>query len=475
MSSRFFDSEREIRMLKLSDENKLLCDEILSEFEAMDFDEFLSDDQMDSRRSYITLGSLLFYKNWLLSSHLSWSDQSDINLYLKHHALYHIMASKSLDNLVIWLEVFPTARCDSPLIPLPGYVEPRGRWFLLIVGLNNYLMCSILETGGISQQAVGNPSVDIFFVDQIKSTLEQLDEDDVSMAICCEESICSEEKNISLANVDKFLPKIKTKDDNISPQKIPQSPKTPVSPMKSDPGRYKYSPHSDRHSNASDDIDSSHGNIKRQGSKLSYGSNDSTGSSNSAGQQKIQSKVGRLSSVVDISGIGRSLSVLHLDTPVDNDHTTDCNKVTRGRCNVLFNYIQIDSTSGVIITPTDTQLTMYQSAISTQLINSIYHCCSNLRKSFHYTRQTEKPRERKKSLYESSDKITDVEEQGVLFNLTPNHPTSSSSAKKSQPSSLSYWVIGRRFREEDKEIYVCFHESVPQSTVEMAFTLGFGS
>ncbi|ESO89401.1 hypothetical protein LOTGIDRAFT_164993 [Lottia gigantea] len=475
--SRFFESEAGLRKLWLSDENRVICDEILSEFEAFDFDEFLPDDVLEKRRQYTSLGSVLFYKNWLLTSHVSQSIQSDINLYLKLHSLYLIMATKSLDNLVIWEEIFPSCYSSQCITSLPGYQEPSARRFLLIVGLNNYLLCTVLESGGISHLVEGNPSVDNFYVDQMKSTIEQLDEDDASMTECCEESIQSNEVSPTLASLDQFLPRTRTKDD--SPQKLPSSPKTGT-PVKS-----KFSPHFDRQSTTSDDrgSDNSYPNISRQGSKLSYGSNDSTGSSNSASQQK-HGKLGRFSSMVD--GINKSLSVLHLDGDVSADSKE--NRLSRGKLNVLFNYIELDRSEGILITPTTQQLAVKQNMMMSQLLNSMYHCCSKIRQSFRHNQSStcssshisKNKHSKQQAKFENGDVINDVQEMGVLFQIPNSAGSPESSNKKhhhhtSQP--LSYWVVGRRIRSEDseKELYVCFHESVSQSTIEMAFRLGFGS
>lgn len=45
------------------------------------------------------------------------------------------MAKKSVEDLVIWREMFPTRRFHSREASPPGYTEPTGHWFLLLVGM----------------------------------------------------------------------------------------------------------------------------------------------------------------------------------------------------------------------------------------------------------------------------------------------------------------------------------------------------
>jgi hypothetical protein len=43
-------------------------------------------------------------------------------------------------------------------------------------------------------------------------------------------------------------------------------------------------------------------------------------------------------------------------------------------------------------------------------------------------------------------------------------------------TSETFWIIGRSYKNHgaEKEFYVCYSDSIPQSTVEMAFKLQFG-
>ncbi|KAL3880858.1 hypothetical protein ACJMK2_033064, partial [Sinanodonta woodiana] len=179
-----------IRWLRLSQNDKLLCDEILSEFEASDFLELEED--KDKPRHYAILGTSLYYKEYMLSSHLFWEDLNDIHLFLKYHFLLSLVTNRSVEELVIWREVFPTRHCHVERQIVPGFPEPSGRWFLLVVGIKHFILCTLLEAGGYASEAVGKPGPDLFFVDQAKATILQLEADDVNITERCEERLYSE-------------------------------------------------------------------------------------------------------------------------------------------------------------------------------------------------------------------------------------------------------------------------------------------
>ena len=49
----------------------------------------------------------------------------------------------------------------------------------------HFLLVTVLEAGGCSQEALGKPGPHPLFVDQARATLVQLDADDVHMSSCC--------------------------------------------------------------------------------------------------------------------------------------------------------------------------------------------------------------------------------------------------------------------------------------------------
>ncbi|XP_067661219.1 protein inturned-like [Haliotis asinina] len=475
-SSKFLSSLSAVRSLHLAQDQELICDEILSEFEAADFDEFMEDEELNSRRAYTIVGTSLFYKCYQLCSHLPSDDSRDLHLFLRHQSLLHLVALQSVDEIVVWQEVWPSYRHPGT----HGYPTPKARHFLLVVGMKHFLLGCLLEMGGCTQWGTGKMAPHPLYVDQAKATLLQLETDDVTMAEWCDERIISDAGSVSLVGAERYLRSKSSKEESVmmSPVKPTGSPKSAPSPLKSsvDGGVFKYrsSPLADRKPGSEGDPDRSPSTehstpvMTRQGSKLSYGSNDSGGSGSSTGAPR--SKSSRKSFQNDMSSISRSLSALQVEElPVHGGHA----KITRGGENVLFHYVQLYDLEGVYVTPSDYELASVQGAIHCQLLDNFYRCSLHIRKLF-----TEQKQVKELQLCTSppprfgvNSTLEDLEEHGVMF----KHAYLTSPEAKKNTTVLCYWVVGRRFPLPDqRELYVCFHESVTQSLVEVAFNLGFG-
>ncbi|KAM9143316.1 protein inturned isoform 6-T6 [Pangshura tecta] len=166
-SALFLDNLPGVRWLTLAQEIKIEIDTALSDLEAADFAE-LSEDYYDIRRLYMILGSCLFYKGYLIGNHLPKEDLIDIALYSRHYCLLPLAAEQRIGQLVIWREVFPHHHLQpSETSGVTGYREPEARYFLLIVGLRHFMLCVLLETGGCTSKAIGNPGPDCIYVDQV--------------------------------------------------------------------------------------------------------------------------------------------------------------------------------------------------------------------------------------------------------------------------------------------------------------------
>nr|XP_055173035.1 protein inturned isoform X5 [Nyctereutes procyonoides] len=174
-SAVLLDSLPGVRWLTLPQEIKMELDTALSDLEAADFAE-LSEDYYDMRRLYTILGSSLFYKGYLICSHLPKEDLIDIAIYCRHYCLLPLAAKQRIGQLVIWREVFPQHHLQpSTDSNTEVFQEPEGRYFLLIVGLKHYMLCVLLQAGGCASKAIGNPGPDCIYVDQVKTTLHQLE------------------------------------------------------------------------------------------------------------------------------------------------------------------------------------------------------------------------------------------------------------------------------------------------------------
>ncbi|XP_052078320.1 protein inturned-like isoform X2 [Mytilus californianus] len=441
------------KAINFTDDTKLLCDEILSEFEASDFDDFLDPISKDARREYSILGSCTFYKEYLLCNHLCQSDLQDVHLFLKHHCIIQMLARKPVEELVVWREMFPSQYCQKVQSCPQGYQDPHdARWFLLVIGMKQFLLCTLLEAGGCSRSQKGNPGPHPFIVSQAKATLLQFEADEVTMTQSIEHRLSKISKGPCLSCADSVITGHKQKKDEniiITPQKSRLSSK-----------------------NSHDDYDivgkgggSEHSTpvMKRQGSKLSYGSNDSGESSGSVGISN-KAKISKAGSVFDITSIPHVV----LSQGDEISHI----RLTRGVDNCLFHFISINEFEGTYISPTQQEMSVVNGALQEVILNHFYTACLHIRNLFQQsvkskTKQVDQPKK-----YGEDMSFTNVKEQGVMFTcVIPQHLENSK--KQPPPLSLTYWAVGRKFPDE-KEMYVCFHESVPQTAIEMAFKLDSG-
>lgn len=443
----FYESISGAQSLSLSQENMLLCDEILSEFEAADFDEFMEEDELFDRRAFNVLGTCLYYKEYLLCNHLPASDFQDIHLFIKYHSLLQLMAKKSVEDLVIWREMFPTRRFHSREASPPGYTEPTGHWFLLLVGMKHFLLATLLEMGGCTKSRNIPLSPDPFYVSQAKATLLQFETDDVAIAQSCEKRLSADPCGPTLVSADSMLQGVKSKKEEnsfISPTKVQDSPKNRI--PEDSPDHYK--------GGSTNDVSTP--TMKRHGSRLSYGSNDSAGSGSSSGPQnkgKLGSKSG---SVFDVNSINSAINL----------EPQKVIRVTRGSQNTLFHLIQFDGLEGIVISPSPQALAASQGHLQSQVLTNFYKSCLQIRNSFHRT-STHPIKLNHKNMKRRVHAV-DHQEHAVLFRHTQPQEN------KRPPVVLLYWVVGRQLRHE-KEMFVCFHESIPQSAIEMAFRVGFGT
>lgn len=77
----------------------------------------------------------IYFQDYLLCSHLCQEDFQDVFLFLKYHCILHLVNKQPVDDLVIWREVFLSRLCHMVRGDNPGYREPKGRWFLLVVSM----------------------------------------------------------------------------------------------------------------------------------------------------------------------------------------------------------------------------------------------------------------------------------------------------------------------------------------------------
>ncbi|CAL1526852.1 unnamed protein product [Lymnaea stagnalis] len=289
------------------------------------------------------------------------------------------------------------------------------------------------------------------------------------MSSCCEEKLNSLTEGILLASAEQLCSLTSPRSRTLVRNGGQRPPLTPSKSASDNPFmlRSKSVDRIERESPSQNDL-TGPVVMRRHGSKLSYGSNDSAGSSSSAGQSK--GKGSRVSSIADLSGIVRSQSVLHIDLPHD---VLSGARLSRGKDNTLFNYVYLESGEGILICPTEAELSEVHSNLQQEVIQNFCLSCQKIRPLFAQQVPKSDSSEIEPSLFSTSRLIdTSYIEAGVLFHCA----FQSNIDRKQQVSSLGYWVIGRCWSSPShQEMYVCCHESANQALVEMAFSIGFGT
>ncbi|XP_061441064.1 protein inturned isoform X2 [Rhineura floridana] len=460
-----------VRWLLLPQEIKVEIDTALSDLEAADFAE-LSEDYYDMRRQYTILGSCLFYKGYLISSHLPKEDLLDIALYSRHYCLLPLAAEQCIAQLVIWREVFPQHHLQGCKASLEGYGEPKARYFLLTVGLRHFVLSVLLEAGGCSSKAIGNPGPDCIYVDQVKATILQLDGIDLSI----DETLESPSTPL-LSCVDWFLPSSRDKLESLANlsllNKLQYTTGTISSPAN------KNMPFSDSTLRTHKPSPLSNSGVS------DYGSNSPEAGSGNLNTYSAQSKgLGGLDGSNSLFKVTKKKNVLlnpfNLGTLKKNFSDKEADlynvmKLTSGPENTLFHYISLETMHGIFITPTHAEVAQLSGTIHPQLVKNFYRCCLSIRSIFQQTMMKETKKTAGSGRCSESQKANSgfhqVKEHGVLFECSPDNWTD----QKKPPPTIMYWVVGRLFVDpKPREFYVCFHDSVTEVAVELAFKLSFG-
>ncbi|CAK6981244.1 protein inturned isoform X1 [Scomber scombrus] len=482
----FLDGLPAVRWLTLPPEIKVEVDTVLSDFESSDFGE-MSEDFFGLRRLYVILGSCLFYKSYLIANHLPKEDLLDVCLYCQHYCLLPLASEQRVGQLVIWREVFPQQRANSSSSTAPGFSQPQGRHFLLIVGLRHFMQCVLLEAGGCASPASGSPGPDCVYVDQVKATLLQLEvlEAGIEERLNAPAAPC-------LSCADWFLPSSAARDrlDSLASSspvlsKLAEAVKGSSSGAR---GRSLFgekarrsSPQrslSDSGSEGQMDAGSGSGSSvapglsphstpdsarKLGGRRDSLGSGGSDGSGGSGGLFKMTSRM-KHPNPFYLGTLKKTL------TEKETEEMYNTLKLTSGAENTLFHYVLMETVQGIFIAPTHREVAQLSGSIHPQLIRNFHHCCLSIRAAF---QQSLPARGRR-----TADRpqgggwgLGPVKEHGVLFQCKPENWTDQ---RKPAPT-MTYWVIGRMLLEPvPQEFYVCFHDSVAEVPVEMAFRLSFG-
>ncbi|XP_031232539.1 protein inturned isoform X2 [Mastomys coucha] len=463
-----------VRWLLLPQELKVELDTALSDLEAADFEE-LSEDYYDMRRLYTILGSSLFYKGYMVCSHLPKDDVVEIAAYCRQYCLLPLAAKQRIGQLIIWREVFPRHHLQPPAdSDTEAFQEPEGRYFLLIVGLRHYMLCVLLEAGGCASKATGNPGPDCIYVDQARATLHQLEGVDSRM-----EDQLATSLGPCLSCADWFLAAPREKADGLTTSPILSRLQGPSKAAASPTCRRTF--FSDYSFKARKPSPSRVGGGREPGEgEESVGlsphatpdavrkQRESEGSDDNVALLKLARKKSTLPNPFHLGASKKELSEKELEV-------YNVMKLTSGPENTLFHYVALETVQGIFITPTHEEVAQLGGSVHSQLIKNFHQCCLSIRAVFQQTLKEGK----KKALSggdhlesaNSSSSLSLVKEHGVLFECSPENWTD----QKKTPPVMSYWVVGRLFlNPKPQELYVCFHDSVSEIAIEMAFKLFFG-
>ncbi|KAG7163869.1 inturned-like [Homarus americanus] len=454
-------------VLQDGDEAKLQIDNCLSELESGDFGDDDSDYE-DSLSLYNILGCCLFYKGHLVASHLSCEDLRHVWLFNCHHGLLSLTTHESVSQLVAWRTVYP-----------PGEIgacrNDRIKHYLLVVAMNHCILCLLLESGGISHLVDEGAGPDPLLVDQAEASLYQLHALHVN-SVCEDtlnnggiETISADEK------MGKIMPSKKGKDKNEVVEagglRLPDVPS--ILKQKSSP-----LPESRLHvhDHTGCECEGSLGETSED--SFTHSSRDSL-EEDEEGDDESESDW-RIFKPSESRGLHQY--DLDIKSPLHKRAVSPI-RVTSGKDGVLFHLVQLEVGEGVIIqsrpstmssspiispvavSPISASPSQPPPPFHAQVLQSFRSTCAHIHHVLHAAVRGKEPN----GNYSGSTSLSGIKEHGILFTYTPP-TTDGGSTGKRRPQSFSYWVVGRLLLAPyQREVYVCYHDSIPQNVLELAF------
>ncbi|XP_061619490.1 protein inturned isoform X8 [Phyllopteryx taeniolatus] len=349
-------------------------------------------------------------------------------LFYKSYLIANHLPKEELLDICLYVRhycLLPTAppRRVGPLVIWREVFPPgplRGRRFLLIVGRRCWMQCVLLEVGGCVSHCSASPGPDCVYVDQVNATLLRLE--------IAEEAI--EERLSAPAAPHLFCA------DLFLQAGIAQARLDGLALGNSLFGEKA------RDCGVEGHVDIGSGSSAR----IPGGRQDSLDAS--GGIFKVQRRKHSNPLMKTLSG-------------------RDTGEIwSAGAENAVFHYVLMETVQGIFIAPTQTEEAQLGGSIHPLLIRNFYRCCLSIRAVL-----KENSPLRGQRAPDGPQGSGPVKEHGVLFQCVLENWADQ---RKPAPT-LTYWVIGRLLLEPvPQEFYVCFHNSVPEFPVEMAFRLSFG-
>ena len=412
----FISKLKASQSLRINSEIETEINSLLSELDASDLSDQTEITAM--QRPYHSIGSCLYYKGYLICSHLSASYQRAVNLYCSFHELLNLTSSQGVGQIVIWKEVFPTTLEQSPLKTQsqknPPFKSLGGKYFLLIIGLGQSLCAQILLAGPMATRLLHLPPPDPLIVDRVKEMLDELERYGLFVDL--------EEKSLNAPHLPSINNPLAT---------------------------------------ANKGSDKSIFERATRGSRTSLRTSGDSTDSDGSTATKTQSR--------------SSLPILDTQPQFPGKQIAfdSISFLTSSPINLLFHYLVFDELSGLFLTPPLLSKHSPSSySIQKDLVFIFHTACLEIQRQFRYSRQWQKSfaklnKKYKNYLAEDPELLLgEATEHAINFEWKI-HPDSNTDQSK-----LIFWVIGRRIlRPKPCELYICYQDSTPQSTIEMAFKL----
>ncbi|CAG9134949.1 unnamed protein product [Plutella xylostella] len=484
---------------------KIQIDEAIAELEAADYREW-TDDIDTYQRLYTIVGASLYYSGHLLSSHLQDDDQKEIHALLWFNGILKLSEEKDIEQFIMWKEVFISEHRKQVAGDIKEYRIPDGRWFILVVGKGHFILATLMEAGGCTEDAVGTTPPSPFYVEECESCVQTLYDVELDKYLSrwlahnsrpqiqtSPETLTRQGKKIrdhlskstdtlKLSTLKLAKSQLDLKKRHNSSEQINLGSSTSETSINTsyvgshhnihslhsqwyNPPQKSYRHSSNLDVSYSEDSNSCKSNSEisdervqgRRADREQRSRRDSSGSDSDWDRQEGS----RASGSIDMSDVRKSL--LH-----EINHVTT-HRITAGEENVLFHFVQLESERGVLLAPLKT--------IESQCNNALYaHIMKTFRsasKKIHELLQ-HSIRFKKDTPSNHLNKIlVAVKEYGMLFQA-PQEVLSECGLSKKNTEPYLFWVVGCIFSEpEPRELYLCYHESVPQDLTEVAYLLSY--
>ncbi|XP_037048340.1 protein inturned [Bradysia coprophila] len=419
----------------LPKEAQIRIDDALGEMLAMDYREWNQDEPLKSHREFFMIGCSLYFKSYLLASHLPPVDLIDIEAYLRVFGIFNVLESQTVKDMVLWREIHPKS-VERGLVQKDHiYGIPKGRWFLAVCARYHTLLAVILEsrqmTSGDEQLCI-TPSP--FYIEEIQDTLEHLRTGGVeNLAV----TWISSNKRPQVIQENNENPM-----GNTNPES--QSKKTEIISILK------------RRNNSTENVSEFSKPIPSAGGSSVNSQTFSDDSNHKLDDDESDSD---WDGFPDRSSSGFDVSEL-TETFLKEVSDVIPSKVTAGRENVLFHYVQLEIGQGVLLSSTG-------ASKSSTIIKSFRKACllihTILQNTIRFRFLLSQESNNKPNWHRS---LVAIKEHGILISI--DDPENAN-------DPVEFWVIGRLFSTPPKELYVCHRADVPQNLVELAFRLSLYS